>query len=354
MLENGINASINAPRVLLNYPVERSLELVAADGSVVCTAPLAEDILPSDPTSDTWWRNHTFNGYSPSGNATAPVVYANFGLPEDFVALKAAGVDVRGKVVLMRYGKCFRGLKAMNAQVNGALAALIYSDPEQDGYAKGSVYPYGPWRPPSSVQRGSIQFISICAGDPSRAYLPPGDVEKVCGRTQEELIPQIPVMPLSYGDALLLLEQLGGEEAPDAFRGALNITYRTGPSQGVQACTRRLALARAFGTAKCGTARRLPAVHPPPHRPPLSAPGAPPAARPPDLAGEAEDRQQIRQVAHLERDRHNPRLAAARAGRTRAARESSGCVGLRSTRLQRSHPQTHASPGVRIGITSRE
>jgi hypothetical protein len=87
----------------------------------------------------------------------APVVYANFGFPEDFAALKAAGVDVRGKVALMRYGKCFRGLKAMNAETNGAIAALIYSDPEQDGFGKGTVYPDGPWRPPSSVQRGSIQ-----------------------------------------------------------------------------------------------------------------------------------------------------------------------------------------------------
>lgn len=148
---------IDPQKVLLNYPVDRSLELVDEAGRVVLKPPLAEAILPSDPTSDTWWRNHTFNGYSPSGNVEAPVVYANFGFPEDFAALKAAGVDVRGKVALMRYGKCFRGLKAMNAETNGAIAALIYSDPEQDGFAKGTVYPDGPWRPPSSVQRGSIQ-----------------------------------------------------------------------------------------------------------------------------------------------------------------------------------------------------
>lgn len=188
------NAAIDPQRVLLTYPVERSLDLVDdKTGDVVCAAPLAEDVLPTDPTSDTWWRNHTFNGYSPSGNVTAPVVYANFGFPEDFAALKAAGVEVKGAIVLMRYGKCFRGLKAMNAEANGAIAALIYSDPEQDGYAQGSVYPDGPWRPPSSVQRGSIQFISICAGDPSRAYLPEGSVEAVCGRSQQELIPTIPV-----------------------------------------------------------------------------------------------------------------------------------------------------------------
>jgi len=237
LISSGIaNAAIDPQRVLLTYPVERSLQLVDnASGEVVCKASLAEDVLPTDPTSDTWWRNHTFNGYSPSGRVTAPVVYANFGFPEDFEALKAAGVRVDGAIVLMRYGKCFRGLKAMNAEANGAVAALIYSDPEQDGYAQGSVYPDGPWRPPSSVQRGSIQFISLCAGDPSRAYLPDGGVEAVCGLTQEELIPNIPVMPLSYADASLLLERLGGPLAPADFVGALNLTYRLGPSANVSA-----------------------------------------------------------------------------------------------------------------------
>ena len=158
----GIDAAIDPQRTLLSYPIDRSLDLVDAKGKVVHSAPLAEAILADDPTSDTWWRNHTFNGYSPSGNATGRLVYANFGFPEDFEALKAAGVDINGAVVLMRYGRCFRGLKAMNAETYGAAAALIYSDPEQDGYAKGTVYPDGPWRPPTSVQRGSIQFISIC------------------------------------------------------------------------------------------------------------------------------------------------------------------------------------------------
>ena len=162
LIKAGIsNAAIDPQRVLLTYPLNRSLDLVDEHGKVLLRAPLSEAILPSDPTSDTWWRNHSFNAYSPSGDVTARVVYANYGFPEDFAALSAAGVEVRGAIVLMRYGKNFRGLKAMNAESNGALAALIYSDPEDDGYAKGSVYPEGPWRPPSSVQRGSIQFISL-------------------------------------------------------------------------------------------------------------------------------------------------------------------------------------------------
>ena len=229
--EAGINAVLDPQKVLLTYP-RSSLKLLDGSGHVVASASLSEDILASDNTSDTWWRNHSFNGYSPSGQVTAPVIYANYGLPEDFETLKAAGVEVNGSIVLMRYGECFRGLKAWNAQKAGALAAIIYSDPEEDGYAKGSVYPYGPWRPKSSVQRGSIQFISLCAGDPTRAYARHGQgVEEVCGFSKDELIPQIPVMPISYGDALVFLESLGGPEVPHNFRGALNITYRTGPTR---------------------------------------------------------------------------------------------------------------------------
>ena len=240
----GISADIDPQRVLLRAPVQRSLDLVDGAGKLVAKLPLSEAILPSDPTSDTWWRNHTFNAYSPSGEVTAPVVYANFGFPEDFEALKAAGVEVRGKIALMRYGKCFRGLKAMNAERHGAVAALIYSDPEQDGYDKGSVYPDGPWRPPSSVQRGSIQFISLCPGDPSRAYLPAGEQEALCGYNQSELIPNIPTLPLSYADATPLLSSLGGPSAPSGFVGALNLSYRLGPSaDGIRA---RLSIRNSF------------------------------------------------------------------------------------------------------------
>lgn len=229
--EAGIEAVLDPQKVLLTYPVTSALELVDRSGGVVAKASLAEDILKSDNTSNTWWRKHAFNGYSPSGDVTAPVVYANFGLPEDFATLKAAGIEVSGSIVLMRYGRCFRGLKAMNAEAAGAKAAIIYSDPEEDGYAKGSVYPYGPWRPKSSVQRGSIQFISLCAGDPTRAYAPHGkSVEELCGLSSKELIPNIPVMPISYGDALVFLESLGGQEVPKDFRGALNITYKFGPT----------------------------------------------------------------------------------------------------------------------------
>ena len=193
-------------------------------------ASLSEDVLANDSTSDTLWRNHTFNAYSPSGNATAPLVYANYGRPEDFEALAKLGISVQNKLVLMRYGKCFRGLKAMNAESRGAIGSIIYSDPMEDGDAPGrDAYPKGPWRPKSGVQRGSVQFNSRCAGDPWRLYATKtkkeGDnatattVEDICGYPTEELIPRHPVLPISYGDAEPLLRALGGPVPPTTHRG---------------------------------------------------------------------------------------------------------------------------------------
>ncbi|CAM9748772.1 unnamed protein product, partial [Phaeothamnion confervicola] len=239
LVEAGIpSVDIHAPEVQLAYPVDRSLTLFDADtGAAVFKAPLSESVRDMDPTSDTWWRNHTFNGYSPSGDVTARLVYANFGTPDDFDALEASGVDVNGAIVIARYGRCFRGLKAMNAQQRGAFGLVIYSDPAQDGYKDSNhsrkVMPDGPWRPSDAVQRGSVQFNSLCAGDPLRAYLGgEASARAICGYPPEDLVPAIPVLPISYGDATPLLRALGGPEAPDEFRGALPLTYRTGPSTG--------------------------------------------------------------------------------------------------------------------------
>ena len=215
---------IDPQKVLLNYPIDRSLDLVDTSGRVILRPPLAEAILPSDPTSDTWWRNHTFNAYGPSGTArhrSRQLWFRDRG---------AGAADVRGKVALMRYGGP-RG--PMNAERAGAVAALIYSDPEQDGFARGSVYPDGPWRPPSSVQRGSIQFISLCPGDPARAYLPAGAQEELCGYSQSQLIPSIPVLPLSYEDAAAAA--LLGVRGAARLCGALNPTYRLGRAPTVRA-----------------------------------------------------------------------------------------------------------------------
>ena len=239
------NAEIQPVPALLSYPLQdKQPSLTLLDRSTntpLFTAALTEPILPEDPTSDTYLRNHTYLGYSPSGDVTAPLVYANYGRPEDFDVLEAAGVKVEGTIVLVRYGACFRGLKVMNAEQRGALGVLIYSDPQQDGFVAGPVYPDGPWRPPFGVQRGSTQFLSLCAGDPGRAALAEEGLtaEDVCGYATEDMKPKIPVLPISYGDATPFLQSLADAAAaaagaspvaPFSFQGGLNLTYHLGPS----------------------------------------------------------------------------------------------------------------------------
>jgi len=222
---SGFDARIEGVPVMRHLPTGAPrLDAVKGD-RVLFAAKLSEPILESDPTSDNRYRNHTFIGYSPSGDVRARLVYANYGMPSDYDALKAAGVDVSGAIVLTRYGGCFRGLKAMNAEARGAVATLIYSDPEDDGFARGPTYPDGPWRPEDGVQRGSGQFLSLCAGDPYRLYL---DGPSPCGDVN--YVPTRPVLPISYADATLFLESLGGPVAPEAFVGALDLTYTLGPS----------------------------------------------------------------------------------------------------------------------------
>jgi N-acetylated-alpha-linked acidic dipeptidase len=219
----GLQADIISFRTLLNYPINRSLELISAP---TYTASLEEDIYPQDPTSDNHWRNLTFHGYGASGDVTGELVYANYGSYEDFQLLQEAGIDFSGKIVLTRYGRVFRGLKVQNAEAFGAIGCLIYSDPADDGFVQGTVYPDGPWRPKSGVQRGSVQFLSRCSGDP-------GFIERdptICGYPTSELIPNIPSLPLSWGDALPLLQQMGGMAAPSsAWVGGLNVSYSVGP-----------------------------------------------------------------------------------------------------------------------------
>lgn len=155
----GITVVMDAVKVLLAYPVNRSLTMRA--GEQTFEAPLAEPPLPSDATSDSRWRNMTFNAYSPSGRVEAELVYANYGSPDDFDALDKMGVTVEGKIVLVRYGTSFRGLKVMLAQRRGALGVILYSDPMEDGYSVGKTYPEGPWRPPQAVQVHMCQFSKV-------------------------------------------------------------------------------------------------------------------------------------------------------------------------------------------------
>ncbi|HLX77002.1 MAG TPA: M28 family metallopeptidase [Terriglobales bacterium] len=228
--QDGLQAEIVEYKVWMNYPREISVDVVAPLG-VTMHGPTREhvtdDRFQDDPRVVT-----PFNEYSPSGDVEADVVYANYARPEDFNKLKAMGVDVRGKIVIARYGQNFRGVKAYIAQEHGAAALIIYSDPMDDGYFKGEAYPQGPWRPSTGVQRGSIGYMFEFAGDPttpglaSVAALP--DSQRIPPEKSAAL-PRIPTTPLSYHDAEPILAHLAGPVSPRDWQGALPFTYHLGP-----------------------------------------------------------------------------------------------------------------------------
>ena len=173
-----------------------------------------------------------FNSMSPSADLEADVVYANYGTPEDFDRLKQMNVDVRGKIVIVRYGQNFRGVKVFVAQERGAAGVIIYSDPRDDGYFRGDPYPQGPWRPASGVQRGSVGFMFQFAGDPTTpgaaSVASSADLKRI-SPVESAQLPKIPVTPLSYADASPILEHLGGPASPREWQGALPFTYHLGP-----------------------------------------------------------------------------------------------------------------------------
>jgi N-acetylated-alpha-linked acidic dipeptidase len=170
-----------------------------------------------------------YNAYSPPGDVTADVVYANYGLPDDYAALDKLGVSVAGKIVLVRYGQSFRGVKVNLAEKHGAKGVIIYSDPKDDGFVRGPVYPAGPWRPADSIQRGSIQYLWDYPGDPLTPGMPSIPGTKRLDPGQATDLAKIPSTPISYGDAEPLLRALGGPEAPANFQGGLPLTYHVGP-----------------------------------------------------------------------------------------------------------------------------
>ncbi len=228
----GIPSALKEYEVLLPYPKAPGVvELISPRRERLTTkeAVIAEDRSSSSPKIIP-----LFNGYSPSGDVTAPLVYVNYGLPPDYDALKKLGIDVKGKIAIARYGNSFRGVKAKVAEDHGAQGLIIYSDPADDGYMQGDVYPKGPWRPASSAQRGSVQFLFRAPGDP----LTPG-TPAIPGTTRlkmEEVntLPRIPVQPISYGDARRLLEPLSGPVRPKGFQGGLPFPYHVGGTQHVR------------------------------------------------------------------------------------------------------------------------
>ena len=222
----GLEARIESFEALMPWPTERVLEMVAPTRVVMA---IKEPTVPEDPDTADADSTPVFNAYSADGDATGDVVYVNYGMPGDYVRLKEMKVDVKGKVVLARYGGGWRGIKPKVAYEHGAVACLIYSDPRDDGYYAGDVYPEGPFRPEQGVQRGSVMDMPIHPGDP----LSPGWASEPGGRRlapdASATILKIPVLPISYGDALPLLKALKGPIVPPEWRGALPVTYHAGP-----------------------------------------------------------------------------------------------------------------------------
>jgi N-acetylated-alpha-linked acidic dipeptidase len=259
--EWGWKAETAEMEVLLNYPIQTSLALRRP-----AIQPFNTDEAPvsSDKDSASTKAFGAFHGYGAAGGASGQVVYANYGRPDDLTALEKMGIEIKDKIVLVRYGELFRGLKVWNAQKRGAKGILIYSDPADDGYAKGDVYPNGRFRPGSAIQRGSVQFLSLGPGDPSTPFGPSvkgakrtplstrmlDDVQRANPTLQREssldflddekwekqtglklidTLATIPSLPVSYDTARELFKVLAGPNVPSGWQGGLPLAYHVGP-----------------------------------------------------------------------------------------------------------------------------
>jgi N-acetylated-alpha-linked acidic dipeptidase len=228
----GLDTEIVPYRVLLNWPKVVHLEAYDASGKLLMSGPTREHV-EGDPGQDDPRVVMPFNGSSGSGDVTGEVVYANYGRLEDFDLLAAQHIDLHGKIVLVRYGGNFRGVKVYIAQQRGAAGVLIYSDPQDDGYYKGDPYPIGPWRPETGVQRGSVQYLFKYPGDPETpgvASTP--DLPDSARISPEGNQPHIISIPISYHDASPILQALGGPGAPQGWQGALPFRYHLGAVSG--------------------------------------------------------------------------------------------------------------------------
>jgi N-acetylated-alpha-linked acidic dipeptidase len=226
----GLETTIVPYRVLLNLPRKVSFEARSDDGLVLANGPTPEHVA-GDPYQDDPRVVMPFNGSSASGDVTGEVVYANYGRLEDFDQLAAQHIDLHGKIVLVRYGSNFRGVKVYIAEQRGAIGVLIYSDPQDDGYFQGDAYPNGPWRPDTGVQRGSVQYLFKYPGDPQT----PGVASTVDLPDSARLDPlktgnqpSIASIPISYHDAQPILQALKGPNVPKGWQGALPFSYHMG------------------------------------------------------------------------------------------------------------------------------
>jgi len=222
----GLDATIEEFDVLFPTPKERILELTAPEKY---QAKLKEPAIAEDPDSSDENQLPSYNAYSGDGDVTAQLVYVNYGVPADYEQLAKMGIDVKGKIVIARYGASWRGIKPKVAHEHGAVGCIIYSDPKEDGYYQGDVYPKGPYRNEHGVQRGSVMDMPIHPGDPLTPGWGATKNARRLSRDEAKTLMKIPVLPISYGDALPLLKSLGGQVVPESWRGALPITYHAGP-----------------------------------------------------------------------------------------------------------------------------
>lgn len=223
----GYEAEIETYKVLFPTPKVRVLEMIAP---TKYTAKLAEPPLKEDATSGQVKEQlPTYHGFSADGDVTAELVFVGYGVPSDYDELDKLGIDVKGKIVIAKYGGSWRGIKPKVAQEKGAIGCIIYSDPEDDGYFQGDVYPMGPFRPALGAQRGSVLDLPVRPGDPLTPNIGATAEAKRIERAQADNLIKIPVIPIGYEDAQPLLSALGGPVAPEYMRGALPLTYHIGP-----------------------------------------------------------------------------------------------------------------------------
>lgn len=212
--------------VFVPWPGERAIAVVSPDHVKL---RVDEEKVPGDPYVSNPSVLPAYNVYSPEGDVTGELVYVNYGMPADYDTLQSLGIDVKGRIVVARYGGGWRGLKPKLAAEHGAVACIIYSDPRDDGYFQGDVYPDGPYRGWGMVQRGSVIDLPVRPGDPSTPAGPSKDGTPRVPLEKIDTLAKIPVQPIGYRDGLELLKRLAGPVAPEPWRGALPVTYHIGP-----------------------------------------------------------------------------------------------------------------------------
>ncbi len=226
----GLETSIVPYVAWMNLPKKIEVQAFDSNGKLLMTGPTREHVVGDRYENDPRIVA-PFNASSPSADITAEVVYANYGRPEDFAELTKLNVSVKGKIVLVRYGANYRGVKVYLAQQHGAAGVIIYSDPQDDGYFRGDTYPKGPYRPETGVQRGSVEYMFKFPGDvttPGIASTPNLPASERISPTESAAMPKIPSTPLSWHDAAPILQVLGGHPVPKGWQGALPFTYHVG------------------------------------------------------------------------------------------------------------------------------